>query len=78
MAVEQLTDGNPDGSVMGRSDDKLSFFGAEPSARVTVSNTTANIGTGTTFSATQKANLATILGEFNDLMDELKSKGIIG
>ncbi len=28
MSVEQITNGNPDGSLMGRSDDKLAFFGS--------------------------------------------------
>ncbi len=30
MSVEQLTNGNPDGSLMGRSDDKLAFLGGTP------------------------------------------------
>lgn len=30
MAVEYLTNGNPDGSVIGRSDEKLVFFGGTP------------------------------------------------
>lgn len=28
MTAQQLTDGRPDGAVIGRSDDKLGFFGA--------------------------------------------------
>jgi hypothetical protein len=27
MAIEQLTDGNTSGSLVGRSDDKLGFYG---------------------------------------------------
>lgn len=30
MAVQQVTDGGPDGAYVGRSDDKLGFFGATP------------------------------------------------
>ncbi len=41
MSVEQITNGNPDGSLMGRSDDKLGFFGAT----TVVKQTGAAVGT---------------------------------
>lgn len=35
MAIKQLSDGNPDGTIMGQSptDDKISFYGATPIAQ---------------------------------------------
>ncbi len=44
MAVEQLTNGAPDGALMGRSDDKLAFFGST----TVVQQTGAAAGTNTT------------------------------
>jgi hypothetical protein len=47
MAIEQLTNGNPDGSLIGRSDDKLGFYGlttpiVKPTLTLTTGTTTAN------------------------------------
>ncbi len=60
MSVEQLTNGNPDGSVMGRSDDKLGFFGAT----TVVKQTGAAAGTNTT---TTQALANALRTAFNNL-----------
>ena len=47
MAVEHLTKGNDDGTVMGQSaSEKISFYGATPIVRV--ANTAAGTDAGTT------------------------------
>lgn len=44
MAIQQLTDGQSDGSLMGRSDDKIGFYGlSTPIVKATVT-----LGAGTT------------------------------
>jgi hypothetical protein len=49
MAARQLSDKNPDGTLLGQSStDKLGFFGlATPIVRATVTNTTTTTATTT-------------------------------
>ena len=63
MAEEQLTDGGTDGSVMGRSDDKLAFFGGTPSVQATLTA----LATG--------ATIATAVASIQEIIAELESKG---
>jgi hypothetical protein len=64
MAVEQLTDGGTEGSVLGRSADKLAFFGATPSVRATLT------------ALATAATLATVTASVQEIIAELQSKGI--
>jgi|TARA_R100000234_G_scaffold39260_1_gene23270 hypothetical protein len=67
MAVEQLTSGNDDGSVMGAStSEKIAFFGGTPSAQVAI---------GALASA---ATIATAVLQIQLIQAELESKGLIG
>lgn len=66
MAVEQLTSGNDDGSVMGASTaEKIAFFGGTPSAAVTIA------------ALASAATLATAVLQIQLLQAELESKGLI-
>ncbi len=57
--VEQLTSGQPDGSLMGRSDDKLGFYGlTTPIVKVTI---TLGAGTTTTLLKADVLAIATAL-----------------
>ena len=48
MAIQQLTDGQPDGALVGRSDDKIGFYGlATPIVKATVAATTTTVSTTT-------------------------------
>lgn len=47
MAVEYLGDGNPDGTVLGRSTDKVGFYGTTPIVQATVAATTTTTATTT-------------------------------
>ena len=48
MAIQQLTDGQPDGALVGRSDDKIGFYGlAIPIVKATVAATTTTVSTTT-------------------------------
>jgi hypothetical protein len=49
MAVRHLTDGNPDGTVIGQSStEKLAFYGASPAAKTSVTDyTTTTAATST-------------------------------
>ena len=52
--AEQLTDGSPAGAVMGRSDDKIAFYGATPIVKQTVT-LVATAATTSTATATLQA-----------------------
>ena len=52
MAIQQLTDGQPDGALVGRSDDKIGFYGlATPIVKATVAATTTTTATTTALEA---------------------------
>lgn len=68
--IKQLSDGGPDGTVLGQSStDKIGFFGATPSARA-VATTSATI-------LTNHTTTAAIFPAFCELRDLLVAKGII-
>ena len=66
MAVEQLTSGNDDGSNFGASDEKISFFGATPATKTTISVIAS------------AATIATAVLSIQTLEAELRTKGLIG
>ena len=79
MAVKQLSDGNPDGTVLGQSaaGDKISFYNVTPVVQST--------GYGTPTGNAQLANFpgatATLVqtsGELAQLIVDLKKLGLIG
>lgn len=47
MAVEYLGTGQPDGTSMGRTDDKISFYGVTPIVRAAAVTTLATTPTAT-------------------------------
>jgi len=57
MTQQQLTNGNPDGAVMGRSDDKLGFYGLTTAI---VQPTSASQAAVTATAVTATATTATI------------------
>lgn len=62
MAIQQLTDGNPDGALVGRSDDKIGFYGlATPIVKATIT-----LGAGTT-TTLLKADVAAIAAALANL-----------
>lgn len=67
MTVQQLTDGDGDGAVMGRSDDKLAFYGGtaivKPAATDSPETVLTNLGlkpTGSAYSITSTSPTAGI------------------
>ena len=59
MAIQQLTDGQPDGALMGRSDDKIGFYGlTTPIVKATI---TLGAGTTTTLLKADVLAIATAL-----------------
>jgi hypothetical protein len=67
MAVKQLSDGNPDGTVLGQnSSDLISFYGGTPRARGAAVTTLATTPTAT--------DIATAV---NSIISRLQSVGLI-
>jgi len=61
MAIEQLTDGNTLGSLVGRSDDKLGFYGlTTPIVKPTITVTATTTAT-TTLNETGYKRIVTAL-----------------
>lgn len=72
MAVEQLTDGSPDGATVGRSDEKISLYDVPPVARQTVAEDT------TTFSMVyDHQEIEDLQTTVNNLIDALHNLGAI-
>lgn len=63
--TEVLGNGNPDGSQVGRTDDKLGFFGVTPIAKPTVAVTAAT------------PNAAELAADMIALRTALKNLGLI-
>lgn len=63
MAVQHLSDGGPDGTVLGQSaTDKIGFYGKAPSTqRASSVQATSNIASSTDFGATQLALMQEIM-----------------
>ena len=67
MAIQQLTDGNAEGALIGRSDDKLGFFGlTTPIVRGTITA----VGTTTATTALNETKI-------NRLYAKLEALGLI-
>lgn len=66
MTIEYIGDGNEDGTSLGQSGEKISFYGGTPSVKVTLTSLASG------------ATLATAVASLNELIDELTSKGLIG
>lgn len=79
MAAYYVTDGSPDGGVFGRSDGKISFFGASPSVKATgfaaPASTAATSSTPYGYSEAQANAIVTWVRAVDA---ELKAKGLIG
>lgn len=85
--IEQVTNGGPDGSRIGRSDDKLAFYGGTPATQPTATALTA-LAT-TTFSAAYTGMWAfasstaakAVVARVNQLVVDiaaLKTRGLFG
>lgn len=79
MAVQYITDGNPDGAVFGqRSTDKIGFYGTAPSVKTSITDyTTTTAATSTSpwgFGSSTQANAlnAAVVA----IMAQLKAKGL--
>jgi len=69
MAAKQLSDGSGSGTILGQSDDKVSFYGATP-----VTKPVASTSGALTAGNTTAANVA---AAFCDLRDQLVALGLI-
>jgi UDP-N-acetyl-D-mannosaminuronic acid transferase (WecB/TagA/CpsF family) len=83
MAVRQLSDSNPDGTVLGRSStDKIGFYGAaSPVARQSVSaytTTTAAVSTSTNWGYTTSTQADAINTQVVALTAALRNLGLVG
>lgn len=85
MAVQQLTDGGSEGAYVGRSDDKLGFFGATPIVKPT-SSAFANAGSSqdvlsatisTTGGIMTSQGASAVLDTINALVDAVHDLGLI-
>ena len=78
MAVKQLSDRGPDGVSLGQSGDKVSFFGAAPSAKATgFTAPAATAATSTTPFGYSQAQADAIVTWIRAADAELKAKGLI-
>lgn len=82
MALKQLSDGGPDGTVMGQSSsDKVSFYGATPivqragADQAAVTTTAATTSTPAGYSTTTQANAIVTL--VNELRAAMVAAGLI-
>lgn len=78
MAATYLGDGSPEGSVFGRSGDKIGFFGTAPSAIKTgFTAPAATAATSTTPFGYAEAQANAIVTWIRAVDAELKAKGLI-
>lgn len=79
MAIEYLGTGNDDGFALGRSGDKISFYGttaaAQPSTIASVTTTAATTATPYGYSTSTQADA--IVSALNSVVAALKTLGII-
>jgi hypothetical protein len=79
MAQQQIIDGQPDGAVMGRSDDKIGFFGLATSiVQETSASFTSTLAATTTTTATTtalQADLDALRTRYNRLMVAISDSG---
>lgn len=82
MAVRQLTDGNSDGTNIGQtSSEKISFYGAPPVARQSVSaytTTTAAVSTSTNWGYTTSTQADAINTQVVAITAALRNLGVAG
>lgn len=80
MTIKQLSDGNPDGTVLGQSStDKISFFGATPVVRqsnITAVTTTASTTTTLAAGYTTTAQADAIVTAINSIITALDNLGL--
>lgn len=78
MAAFYVDDGNPEGSIFGRSGGKIGFFGATPSAIATgFTAPAATAATSTSPFGYSEAQANAILTWIRAADAELKAKGLI-
>lgn len=82
MAVEYITTGNDDGSIFGRSDEKISFYGGTPQVQAAFAaaavETTAAVSTTSAiwgFSTSTQANA--IVSLVNEIRAELVALNLV-
>lgn len=78
MTVKQLSDGNPDGAILGQSGDKIGFFGTSPSAKKTGFTAPVDTAAATTSYGFTEAQANAIVTWIRAVDAELKAKGLIG
>lgn len=66
MTVEYVGDGNKNGTSFGQEGEKIAFFGATPSVKVTLTTLASS------------ASIAACVTTVNEIIDELTSKGLLG
>ncbi len=80
MAFRYIGDGNPDGTALGRSDDKISFFGETPTVKATASSNFAQVAAATSSVATT-GTLEVVSNNnrtaINAVLTELIAKGLL-
>lgn len=69
MAVQQLADGGPDGTLVGRSNDKVGFFGVT----TVVKQTGAAAATNTTTTTSTTTALTTDLDALRSLVNTMRT-----
>ena len=70
-SYEQVTNGSPDGAQLGRTDDKIGFYGVTPIVQRTAAIATSAVGTATSADVTTALKAAVI-----DIMNTLAAVGI--
>lgn len=82
MSVRQLSDGNSEGTVLGRSStDKIAFYGGNPAARQSVSaytTTTAAVSTSTNWGFTTSTQADAINSQVVAITAALRNLGLAG
>lgn len=77
MAVQQLSDGGPDGTLLGRAADKLGFFGATTVVKQTGFAAVTNTTTGTSTTTALTTDLDAVRTALNTLRTALVNLGLI-
>lgn len=81
MATKQLSDGNPDGTVLGQgASDKIAFYGGTAQVQGTIdaaaAATTVSISTGTQWAYASSTQANAIVTLVNELRAELVAIGL--
>jgi hypothetical protein len=79
MAAKQLSDKNPDSTVLGQTGDKIGFFGASATAKSSgITAPAATAATNTTPYGYSQAQADALITWARAVDAELKAKGLIG